>query len=339
MADEPQSSLPIRRAGLKATLLLTLTIALVAAFVIYVLYARGAFETTQRLVLMSDNSEGVSVGSDLTFSGFPVGRVRRIELAETGQARIEIDVPRKDGRWLRTTSVFTLERGLVGAARLRAFTGNLEDPPLPDGAVRFVLRGDTAEELPVLIANLRRVIENVEAMTAQNAPINQSMVALRSLAERMSGRYGALSGLLGSDEEAKKVIAAIERANALLTSLDGATKRLDTLAQKVERTVDKADERVFGAGGVVEAASGVMDETRKAVAQVNILLVDARASLQKVDAVLADAQKIAANTRAATEDLAALRAEVESSLRKVSQLIDEVNRKWPFKRDTELRLP
>jgi phospholipid/cholesterol/gamma-HCH transport system substrate-binding protein len=69
------------------------------------------------------------------------------------------------------------------------------------------------------------------------------------------------------------------------------------------------------------------------------MLDDARESLKKVDAVLADAQGIASDTRAATTDLHALRAEVEASLRKASQLIDEINRKWPFRRDAELNLP
>ena len=47
-----------------------------------------------------------------------------------------------------------------------------------------------------------------------------------------------------------------------------------------------------------------------------------------------------APTRAtATADLGALRAEVDASLRKVEQLINEVNRKWPFARDTEVKLP
>ncbi len=36
--------------------------------------------------------------------------------------------------------------------------------------------------------------------------------------------------------------------------------------------------------------------------------------------------------------LGALRAEVEASLRKVEQLVNEVNRLWPFARDTELKL-
>ena len=55
--------------------------------------------------------------------------------------------------------------------------------------------------------------------------------------------------------------------------------------------------------------------------------------------LLVDAQAVAANTRGASTDLGALRTEVDTSLRKIQQLLDEVNRKWPFARDTELRLP
>src|SRR5574339_487903 len=107
-------------------LLLGLTIMVAAGFLLYALYARGVFEATQRLTLISDNAEGVSIGMDLTFSGFPIGRVQRI----------------------------TLERGIVGSARIRAFTASLQDEPLPDGAERVVLRGDTQEEIPRMVATL-----------------------------------------------------------------------------------------------------------------------------------------------------------------------------------------
>jgi len=69
------------------------------------------------------------------------------------------------------------------------------------------------------------------------------------------------------------------------------------------------------------------------------LLGDARASLKKVDAVLLEAQSIATNTREGTADLAALRAEVDASLRNVEHLVNQVNRRWPFARDAEIRLP
>jgi phospholipid/cholesterol/gamma-HCH transport system substrate-binding protein len=69
------------------------------------------------------------------------------------------------------------------------------------------------------------------------------------------------------------------------------------------------------------------------------VLGDARNSLRQVDALLAEAQAVAGNARLASTDLGQLRAEVETSLRRVSQLVDEVNRKWPFARDRELTLP
>ena len=347
-----------RHMRIKAALLLGLLIVLVLAFAGYVLYARGTFESTQRLVLMAADSEGISVGADLSFSGFPIGRVERIELAQNGQARIEIEVPRKDARWLRAGSVFTLERGLVGGARLRAFTGNLDDAPLPDGAVREVLRGDTTDELPGLIANLNKVLENIQAMTAADSSLNTSLAGVNALVARLGERRGALSVLLGGDDEAKKVIDAIDRTNRLLTSVDALAKRLDATVLGAQRTLERADTRLFGDGrlvaqllqrhrglghGIVAGLAGnrraTTGEVRRAVAQLAPLLSEARTALQKADATLAEAQRIGANTRAATEDLAGLRAEVEASLRKAADLIDEVNRKWPFRRDTELRLP
>jgi phospholipid/cholesterol/gamma-HCH transport system substrate-binding protein len=324
---EPAAPPPveIRHAGLKAGAVLLVTALLAAAFIAYVLYMRGTFESTQRLVLMADDGAGVTVGMDLTFSGFPVGRVQRIELAADGKARIEIDVPEKDAHWLRATSVFTLERSLVGGARLRAFTGDLNDKPLPAGAVRPVLRGDATEELPGLIASMKRLLENLERMTAEDSSLNASFASVKTLTERMSGPSGALGGILGGEENARKVITAIERANATLASLEKVSVRLDAM-------LGKADEGVFGAGGALE-------ETRKAIAQLNATLAEAREGLKKADAILTDVGKVSSNTRAATEDLAGLRLEVETSLRRVTQLIDEINRKWPFSRDTEVKLP
>ena len=306
-------------------LLLGVTLLVAAAFVAYVMHARGVFEATQRLTLVADNAEGVSVGMDLTFSGFPIGRVNRIALGEDGHARIEIDVPKKDARWLRASSIFTLERGLVGGARIRAFTGNLQDAPLADGAVRSVLHGDTQEEIPRMVATLRSVLENLEQVTAGGGSLQASLANVRALTERLAGRQAALGALLGSDDAARNLIAAIDRANALLASLGGVSRRLDAV-------IAKTDQRVFGEGGV-------LDGTQRAVTQANVILGEVSERLKQVDKILADAQALSANAKAATTDLCALRAEVEASLRKVAALIEEINRKWPFARDTEIRLP
>src|SRR5919201_7141507 len=124
--DSVQTPVP-KNLQFRVGLLVGLAVVLGAGFVFYALYARGVFEDTQRLTLVADNAEGVAIGMDLSFSGFPIGRVQRLALDEQGRARIVIQIPRKDAHWLRSTSIFTLERGLVGAARIRAHTGDLRD--------------------------------------------------------------------------------------------------------------------------------------------------------------------------------------------------------------------
>jgi phospholipid/cholesterol/gamma-HCH transport system substrate-binding protein len=314
----PELPTPVKHLELKAALLLVFMLLLVVGSVLYLLYARGAFEKTQRLVLVADNSEGVAVGMDMTFAGFPIGRVRRIELAEDGKARILVDVPSQDARWLRQSSVFTLERGLVGGTRIRAFSGMLADQPLEDGAVRTVLRGDASEEIPLLLVSVRDVLTNLNAMTREDAALRTSLAQLQAVTEKLNGPQGALRVMMGNEADAKKVVAALDHTNALLAKVDGLAA--------------KADTQVFGPQGVVS-------DTQRTLQQLGALLGDARSSLKKVDAVLLEAQGVAANTREATADLGVLRAEVESSLRKVDSLINEIHRKWPLARDTELKLP
>ena len=188
-----------------------------------------------------------------------------------------------------------------------------------------MLRGDANAEIPLMVATLRAVLENVDRITDTGSSLQESLKNVRTVTERMAGKQGVLGAALGSEDNAKKLLLTIDRANALLASLNGVSLRLDGV-------LSKTDQRLYGAGGIA-------DETQKAVARANAILEEVSASLKKVDAILADAQAAAGNVKAATTDLTALRAEVEASLRKVSALIDEINRKWPFERDTKIKLP
>jgi len=303
--DEP------RHVEAKALILLAAIGLLIAAFIVYVMYARGVFEQTQRLTLVADNSEGVIPGMDMTFAGFPIGRVRQVNLGADGKVNILVDIPRKDAKWLRTTSVYTLESSVVGETRLRAFSGILTDPPLPEGAQRPVLRGDAMAEIPPLLATARTLLDNLATLTQSGSSIDNTLANVETLSGRLNGKYGVLGTALGGDAEAQKLLQTLQRVDTLLA---------------------KTDRRVFG-------KNGVMDDTQAAMKELNGVLQDARTTLQKVDAVLVEAQAVGANTRAATQDLGRLRGEVDASLRKVNRLVDDINRKWPFKSDTEIKLP
>src|SRR5471032_34187 len=241
MTEQTNEAAPVRNAEFKAALLLVLMVLLVAGSALYLMYARGAFESTQTLVLQADDSEGVTVGMDVTFAGFPIGRVRRIELGKDGKARILVDVPRKDAHWLRTSSIFTLERGLVGGAKLRAFSGIPTDPPLPDGAARALLVGDAGAEIPRLLAAAKDLLENLTTLTAADSALDASLRNVEGVTGKLNGPSGAMGLIAGDDKEAQKLLA---RANQLVTTMN-------ELAHKTDSLIGNADRRVFGKDGVM----------------------------------------------------------------------------------------
>lgn len=316
--DELLDLKPVAHLRAKAAALLALTLLLILGAAGYLLYARGVFEPTQRLVLTADDSEGVAVGMDMTFSGFPIGRVSKIELADDGSVRILVDVPEKDAHWLRQSSVFTLVKGIVGGTTIKAYSGMPGDAQLPADSVRPVLSGDATAELPQIINSAKEVLANVAAMTSSDSALGGSLAEVRKLAERMQGQGGALGVVLGSDEEARKVTQLLERTSSVVNRMD--------------RMVARADSQVFD-------ANGVMPQVKATVEQLNGLLADTRKSMAKVDAVLADLQVVGSNTREASTDLGALRAEVESNLLRLESVLNDLQRKWPFSHKPELKLP
>lgn len=296
-------------------MLLVFLVVMICSAIGYLMYARGAFESTQDLVLLADDAEGVTVGMDLTFSGFPIGRVSRIELGKDGKARMIVAVAEKDAHWLRSSSVFAMEKPIVGGAKLRAFTGLPDDPPLEAGAERVLLVGDVAAEIPLLVASAKQLIENLNSLSDAQSSLYATLANVQALTEKLNGPNGALGALLGNEKDAQKMVVTIDRANSVLTRVDG--------------LLAKADAQVFGKDG----------DSQATIVQLNAMLGEARQSLKKLDSVLTDAQAVTGNARAATADLDTLRGDVDKSVRKVEQLVNELNRKWPFARDTELKLP
>lgn len=322
----------IKNLELKVGLLLVGTVLAVLAFVLYALHARGAFEASREVSLIAESAEGASIGTQVSYSGFPVGRIKRMTLTDDGQVRIDLAIPERHARWLREGSIFTMEKPLVGAARIRLYTADLSAPALAEGVTLPLYTGDVTAEIPEILVRVRGLLDHVKAMTAPGASLNQTLAHVSTLTGRMTGEYGVLEGVLGGPDKAAKVVASIDNANQLL-------RRLDGVSLKVDGMLARTDRQVFAEGGL-------LPEVRARVAQVQPMLAELRGALARVDAILKESQGTATNVhaisaelRTASEDLAGLRAEVDASLRKVNHLVDEINRKWPFARDVEIKLP
>lgn len=309
----------------KVGLFAAASLLLLGAFLVYLLHARGFFEGTFHLQLAATSADGVAPGVPVVFSGIEIGRVTTLGLNEEGGIVIRAEFRERNAKWLKENSTFTLDKPFVGGARIHVDSPDLNAPALPDNATVLLLTSDISKEIPALVERVKAILDNVEHLTRKDGEINATLANVKTVTGRMTGEYGMLESILGSPEKARAVIDSLDKTGALIS-------KLDSLALKMDGMAGKADQWLFASGGVAE-------QTDESLAQIRLMLNDAQSSLKKADALMTNAVKISADVEEGTQDIAALRSEIDDAVRKASALVNEINKKWPFARDPEVNLP
>jgi phospholipid/cholesterol/gamma-HCH transport system substrate-binding protein len=302
----------------KVGLFAVASLLLASIFVVYLLHARGFFEKSFHLKLAAASADGVAPGVPVVFSGIEIGRVTTLGLNDSGGIIIHTEFLERDAKWLKENSTFTLDKPIFGGAKIRIDSPDLNAPSLPDDSTMLLLSSDISKEIPVLVERVKAILANVEHLTRKDGEINATLANVKTVTGRMTGEYGMLEGVLGSPEKARAVTDSLEKTRDLVAKLDSMTA--------------KTDQWLF-------AQDGMAEQTKASLVQVRAILDDAHASLKKADAIMANAVDISANVKEGTQDIAALRAEIDDAVRKANALVNEINRKWPFARDPEVKLP
>jgi phospholipid/cholesterol/gamma-HCH transport system substrate-binding protein len=302
----------------KVGLFAVASLLLAGIFIVYLLHARGFFDKTFHLQLAAASADGVAPGVPVVFSGIEIGRVTTLGLNENGGIIIHTEFVGRNAKWLKENSTFTLDKPIVGGAKIRVDSPDLSAPALPDNATMLLLTSDISKEIPALVERVKAILDNVEHLTRKDGELNATLANAKTVTGRMTGEYGMLEGLLGSPEKARALTDSLDKTRALITKLDGMAA--------------KADQWLF-------AEKGVADQTRDALAQIRLMLNDAQSSLKKADALMTNAVEISANVNESTQNLAQLRAEIDDAVRKANDLVNEINKKWPFARKPEVKLP
>lgn len=295
----------------KVGLFAAASLLLAGAFLAYLLHARGFFEDTFHLQLAAASADNVAPGTPVVFSGIEIGRVTALGLNDAGGIIIHAEFLERNAKWLKENSTFTLDKPLVGGAKIRVESPDLDAPPLPDDSTMLLLSSDISKEIPALVEQVKAILANVEHLTRKDGEIHSTLANLETVTQRMTGEYGMLEGLLGSPEKARALTDSLDKTRALITKLDAMAA--------------KTDQWLYAQDGVTE--------------QVRLLLDDAQSSLKKVDEVMANAVEISADVKEGTQDIAKLRAEIDDAVRKANALVNQINRMWPFKREPEVELP
>jgi phospholipid/cholesterol/gamma-HCH transport system substrate-binding protein len=298
---------------------------LCGAFLIYFLHGKGAFENRFKFKMAAVNADAVAPGVPITFSGIPVGQITGISLNDQGGIVISAEVSEQHAQWLRDDTSYILDKPLVGSAHIRINNDTLASPRLPQGAMVLLLSSDPSKDITILLEQVKSLLANLNAMTAKDSDVNQTLAHAKTLTGKMAGPNGVMEGILGTPEKAQVVTQSLKNVQNL-------TAKLEQISGHVDSLVLKTDQWMYAPGGVSEHA-------KESLVQIRSMLNDAQSSLKKADALMKNAVDISANVKEGTQDIGRLRSEIDEAVRKSNELMNQINRILPGGREPEVKLP
>jgi len=297
----------------KVGLFVVITSLLIITSVIYLAYSKGFFTREYIYTLSSKTGEDLTEGMPVLFSGYKIGRVETLELNDQGILLIKISIPEQHAKWIRSNSTFNLYKPLIGSSRLIVATENLNSPELsPKTIPEIVVVNDINEaikKIQPILEKVDKVATNVELITANLADPQGSVNKILSHSEKLT------SNLAKKDTLLEMAVGSKESVHSVNDSL-----------KKIRDILVKTDEQVYGNDGMLMLIRNI--------------LKDIIMKLEKIDVALDNVVKISADTADSTKDLKLLRAEIDATVNSIGKLVNEIDKKIPFKKEPEaIKLP
>jgi phospholipid/cholesterol/gamma-HCH transport system substrate-binding protein len=233
-------------------------------------YYRKSYDTYE--TYMTESVSGLNVNAPVRYRGVDVGRVRRIALAPGNVEQVQVTLDIERGTPVKEDTVATLQtQGLTGIAYLELMAGHRGSPdlrakpgePYPVIASAPSLMNRLETSLPVLLANLNRVSDNVNALLddENRRAVKATLADLAQLSRTLAARSATIDATLAST--ARTMDAAARTTDKAAAVAD----QLPQLVQRIERTAAAFERMATEVAGAGASARGTFDGTRADLAQ------------------------------------------------------------------------
>ena len=311
---------------LKVGFFLIISTMLIAAAIGYVTYKKGFFAKVYTFTLSSKSGEDLTEGMPVVFSGFKIGTVHALELSDDGSVIIKIKIPERHAKWIRMDSTFIVNKPLIGSARIVVVTDNLQSAVLsPKKAAEVVNVSDINEaikKLQPLLEKVDKIAGNIETMTKNIADPKGSVHKILKNTENLTANLAQKKSFLEmaiSDRE------SIDAIHAALKKTRDITTQVEAILQRVDKMAGKTDDMVYG-------EEGALPTVIKA-------LKDVLAKLEKLNTTIDNINKISNEAADSAGDLKVLREQIDAAVTSLDNLATELEKKIPFKKAPEIKLP
>lgn len=166
--------------------------------------------------------------------------------------------------------------------------------------------------------------KSVPTVTEVN-DINETIKKFEPVVEKIALITDHVEKLTGTLSSKKSLLEMAVNDPDSVKAIHDALKNTRSITQRTDGLLKKTDEELYGPNGIKPAVTKVLKEVV--------------ADLQKLGSILDNVTKISADTAASTKDLKLLRSDIDATVNSINHLVDEINKKVPFRTEPEIRLP
>ncbi len=216
-------------------------------------------------VVFQEAVTGLSVGSQVLYSGISVGAVRNLSLVRddprkvVARIRLSADTPVKTD----TRAKLTLT-GLTGTAVIQLTGGSPGSPALeaPEGK-RVATIPSEPSALQNIAATANEIVDRVNVLLSEEniARVTRTLEQLDQVTGAVAGEREEIAGLIRSARAAsEKLEATLASADKTITGIDqGVVQKLPEIVAKLDRTLAQLET-------TSQTANGILSENREAIA-------------------------------------------------------------------------
>lgn len=258
---------------------------------VYVGYKKDLFAKRFTLTILSPTGDKLTKGMPVKLEGFRMGEVTQLDLNDEGQIVLTVKILTRYHKWIRTDSkVYFNQESFIGEPFLRFTSGSHDKPMMQEDAVLTLEFEGGIDEIirrakPVM-DDLKTIVENLRDFSGE----------LKVTGRQLNEGSGLVPYVLNSSEGTEKVVKILDDLGGLEKNYDELASNLNTIALKLDGTVNRLDTALDNIDSVVTT---------------------------KVDTILEDVAKT-------TKDLYLLRRQGEYTLRLGSDLLLQMNNTWPL---------
>ncbi|MBL9010265.1 MAG: MCE family protein [Alphaproteobacteria bacterium] len=261
------------------------TLATVLAAFVFLTWL-GQFRFDQRFdeygIVFEGGVSGLSVASEVRYSGIKVGEVADVKLDQNDPRRVQVLVRLTAGTPVKEDTVASIESGiLTGVGTVQLTGGSPQSLPLtaPD------------DELPIIKARLTGIQELAE--TAPNLIASAASLLARGNALLSDKNRAAVAEALENARKfSQRLDSVMEKIETASTRLDSITKNVDVIVADASKEFGPALESLKAAGaGIAEVA----EDLDRMIVEVRPAFRDfARGGLSSLTAFIQEARQLTA---------------------------------------------